>query len=217
MKKRVLLLAVSCKKGGLCPGGVDLDDPKSWIRIVKEDESESVQGVDIDFARPLDIIEFEGRHVPQGKQKENWVIDNFSCKKIDRIQESEIEKYYRLYGYHDFWGNYRSYLNEEEFKAIDDPTESILLVKDVRIYKNQNNKPKIDFLWTGKFQYPIRGVSMTDQDFYSKINDGNEVYIEKAYIVISIPKDLSWEMPNTGEKRAYKFVSRIFGIKECFK
>lgn len=33
MKKRVLLLAVSCKTGGLCPGGVDLDNPKEWIRI----------------------------------------------------------------------------------------------------------------------------------------------------------------------------------------
>ena len=37
VKKRVLLLAVSCKKGGLCPGGIDLDNPSKWIRIVRDD------------------------------------------------------------------------------------------------------------------------------------------------------------------------------------
>ena len=61
MKKRVLLLAVSCKKGGLCPGGIDLDNPKNWIRLVRDDgQSGAVQGYEIDFAKPLDVIEFEG-------------------------------------------------------------------------------------------------------------------------------------------------------------
>ena len=56
MKKRVLLLAVSCKKGGLCPGGLDLDDPSKWIRIVRDDgQAGAVQGCDIDFAQPLDL------------------------------------------------------------------------------------------------------------------------------------------------------------------
>ena len=77
MKKRVLLLAVSCKTGGLCPGGIDLNNPNKWIRIVKDDgHSGAVQGHDIDFAQPLDVIEFNGRPMPQGKQRENWVIDN---------------------------------------------------------------------------------------------------------------------------------------------
>ena len=81
MKKKVLLLAVSCKTGGLCPGGIDLDNPKEWIRIVKDDgRSGAVQGIDIDFAKPLDVIEFDGSYRPQGKQKENWVINNNSCK-----------------------------------------------------------------------------------------------------------------------------------------
>lgn len=83
MKKRVFLLAVSCKKGGLCPGGIDLDNPKNWIRIVQDDgQAGAVQGYEIDFAEPLDIIEFDGHPMPQGVQKENWVIDNESCKKI---------------------------------------------------------------------------------------------------------------------------------------
>lgn len=79
MKKRVLLLAVSCKKGGLCPGGLDLDDPSKWIRIVRDDgQAGAVQGCDIDFAQPLDVITFDGRPMPQGKQLENWVVDNNS-------------------------------------------------------------------------------------------------------------------------------------------
>lgn len=77
MKKRVLLLAVSCKNGGLCPGGIDLDNPQKWIRIVADDGSAgAVQGVEIDFAEPLDVITFDGRPMPQGAQVENWVIDN---------------------------------------------------------------------------------------------------------------------------------------------
>lgn len=30
-------------------------------------------------------------------------------------------------------------------------------------------------------------------------------------IVISIPKFADWAHPDTGEKRAYKFVSKVFG------
>ena len=37
MEKKVLLLAVSCKTGGLCPGGLDMEDPSKWIRIVRDD------------------------------------------------------------------------------------------------------------------------------------------------------------------------------------
>ncbi len=219
MKKRVLLLAVSCREGGLCPGGVDLDNGSQWIRIVKDDgRGGSVQGVDIDFARPLDIIEFDGRPMPQGKQKENWVIDNHSCKNLGRAKlksgnstDKEILDYvYRRYSYHGYWGNYRSYLNEEEFEQVTEPSESILKVTNVRIYKNDYNRAKIDFDWEGA-QYRLLGVSMTDQDYYGKIDNGDIVF-DNAYIVISIPKKIDdWINPNTGQKQAYKFVSRIFG------
>ena len=61
-EKDVFLLAVSCKNGGLCPGGIDLDNPKEWIRIVRDDgQAGAVQGHEIDFAQPLDVIEFNGR------------------------------------------------------------------------------------------------------------------------------------------------------------
>ena len=85
MKKRVLLLAVSCKNGGLCPGGIDMDNPREWIRIVKDDGcAGAVQGHEIDFAKPLDVIEFDGRPMPQGKQREYWVIDNHSCRIVEQ-------------------------------------------------------------------------------------------------------------------------------------
>ena len=52
---------------------------------------------------------------------------------------------------------------------------------------------------------------MTDQDYYGKIDNGDIVF-DNAYIVISIPKKIDdWINPNTGQKQAYKFVSRIFG------
>ncbi len=220
MKKRVLLLAVSCKKGGLCPGGLDLDNPKKWIRIVKDDgQAGAVQGIDIDFAEPLDIIEFDGRPMPQGKQQENWVIDNSSCKNKGKeilkngngTEKELLDWAFQKYAYHGYWHNYRAFLNEEEFENITEPSESILKVSNVRIYKNDYNKAKIDFDWSGA-KYRLLGVSMTDQNFYDRI-DNAEVTFDNAYIIISIPKVIDdWANPDTGERRAYKFVSKIFGI-----
>lgn len=212
-KKKVLLLAVSCKKGGLCPGGLDLDDPRKWIRIVADDgKAGAVQGCEIDFANPLDVIEFEGRPMPQGKQQENWVIDNNSCKKIRSEKDSILDWAYQKYSYHGFWKNYKPYLTEEEFNNVDEPSESIMKVSNVKIYNNNFGKSKIDFDWTGA-RYRINGISMTDQDFYDKIRDGRVVNIEKAYIITAIPKYAEWE-GSDGISKAYKFVSRIFPIEK---
>jgi len=219
MRKKVLLLAVSCREGGLCPGGLDLDEPSKWIRIVKDDgQGGAVQGHEIDFAKPLDIIEFEGRPMPQGKQQENWVIDNNSCKNKGKGRlnngngtEKEILDWaYQKYAYKNFWGNYKAFLNEQEFEAVSAPSESIMKVSNVSIYKNERGSAKIDFDWAGA-KYRIKGVSMTDQDFYDRIREGN-VTFDNAYIVTSIPKYCDWTLPETGEKRAYKFVSRIYEI-----
>lgn len=219
MRKKVLLLAVSCKQGGLCPGGLDLDDPSNWIRIVKDDgQGGAVQGYEIDFARPLDIIEFDGRPMPQGKQQENWVIDNGSCKNKGRgrfkngngTDKEILDWAYKKYAYNGFWGNYRAYLNKQEFENINAPSESIMRVSNVRIYQNSWNKAKIDFDWSDAL-YRIKGVSMTDQDFYDIIIE-DEVIFDNAYIIASIPKECDWILPETGESRAYKFVSRIYEI-----
>lgn len=211
MKKRVLLLAVSCKDGGLCPGGIDLDNPKEWIRIVRDDGmSGAVQGYEIDFAKPLDIIEFDGRPVPQGKQKENWVIDNNSCRKVGTEPTKRIVQAYKEYGYHGFWDNGYSYLKEDEFNNLTQPSESILAVSDIRLYKNDYGRMKIDFKWNG-LRYPMKGVSLTDIDYYDKL-EGVEICYKCGIIVISIPKYADWVHPDTGEKRAYKFVSKVFGI-----
>lgn len=210
MKKRVLLLAVSCKTGGLCPGGVDLDNPKEWIRIVKDDGySGAVQGIDIDFAKPLDVIELDGAHKPQGKQKGNWVINNNSCKVIKHCSKKYVKAAYNEYGYHGFWNNYKAYLTEDEFDNVTQPSESLMKVTNVEIYKAEYGKAKIDFDWSGA-RYRIKWISMTDQDFYDQIVDG-PIEFGEAYIVISIPKEIDdWVDPVTGEKRAYKFVSKVF-------
>lgn len=211
MKKRVLLLAVSCKTGGLCPGGIDLDEPCRWIRIVRDDgHAGAVQGHEIDFAKPLDIIEFYGRPMPQGKQQENWVIDNNSCRKTESRTRQDLDWAYQKYAYKGFWGNYKAYLNEQEFAAVKEPSESIMKVSNLRIYRNNWDKAKIDFNWD-KALYKIIGISMTDQDFYDKICYG-DVTFDNAYIVTAIPKDIDWIHSTTGEKRAYKFVSKIHKI-----
>lgn len=209
MRKRVLLLAVSCKKGGLCPGGIDLDNPAEWIRIVRDDgQAGAVQGHEIDFAKPLDVIEFVGRPMPQGKQRENWVIDNCSCRKIATESMQRLVRAFDEYGYHGFWNNLLPFLSEEEFDNVTQPSESLLFVSDVRIYENDYGKAKIDFTWE---KFSVRGISMTDQDFYDKI-DAGEICYKSAIIVISIPAYSDWTHPDTGERRAYKFVSKVFVV-----
>ena len=218
MKKKVLLLAVSCKNGGLCPGGIDLNNPKKWIRIVADDgKAGAVQGIDIDFAEPLDVITFNGHPVPQGKQQENWAIDNFSCRNLGkgklngRSDTTAILNWaYKNYGYHGFWDNSKPYLNEDEFDAIEAPSETILKVSDVHIYNNDFGKSKIDFKWS-RLKYKICGISMTDQDYYERLNNGHTITFGNAYIVISIPKEADFVSMN-GERRAYKFVSRVYEI-----
>jgi len=212
MRKKVLLLAVSCKTGGLCPGGLDLDNPSKWIRIVRDDgHAGAVQGHEINFANPLDTIEFDGRPMPQGRQQENWVIDNNSCRKTGSRTQEVLDWAYEQYSYKGFWGNYRGYLNEQEFAAGTEPSESIMRVTNVRIYKNEWDKAKIDFDWE-RARFRITGISMTDQDFYDRIRDG-DVTFDNAYILTSIPKEIDdWVNPSTGEKQAYKFVSKIYRI-----
>ena len=209
MRKKVLLLAVSCKTGGLCPGGIDLDNPSKWIRIVKDDgKAGAVQGLEIDFAKPLDIIEFDGRPMPQGKQLENWVINNASCRKTGSENSGVLERVYQQYEYKGFWGNFKSYLNEGEFNSVAVASESILKVKNIDIYKNEYNKWKIDFEWDGA-RYPIKRVSLTDPDYYGA---NQTIHIENAYIVTSIPKEPDWINPTTNERQAYKFVSKIYKL-----
>lgn len=213
IRKRVLLLAVSCKNGGLCPGGIDLDNPDKWIRIVRDDGvAGAVQGHDIDFAKPLDVIEFDGRPMPQGKQKENWVIDGHSCRKIRSEPISRIIQAYNEYGYKGFWNNTKAYLNEEEFASLSEPSESIMIVSDVRLYYNEYRKAKIDFSIRG-LRYPILGVSLTDPDFYDKL-ELTDIHYKYAVIIVSIPKEADWCYPQTGEKRGYKFVSKVFGFDD---
>ena len=209
--KRVLLLAVSCKKGGLCPGGVDLDNPSQWIRIVRDDGyAGSVQSFEIDYAQPLDVIEFTGHPVPRGVQKENWAIDFNSCRKVQTYPESIMKSVYEKYGYHGFWKNSRAYLDEYEMDVVDQesiPSESLLHVRNVFIYKNPSGKAKLDFDW-GRLK--LKGISMTDPDYYDPLNAGNEVRISEAIIVISIPYAADFTFPGCSSGRGYKFVSKIF-------
>lgn len=209
-KKRVLLLAVSCKNGGLCPGGIDLDNPSEWIRIVRDDgQAGSVQYIEIAMAKPLDTIEFEGKPVPLGKQKENWAIVNNSCRRVSGPPSDVaqvLKECYDNYGYSRFWGSPKPYLTEEELDAVDCPSESILEVSNVRIFRNNNGKVKIDFSLKG---YRVTGISITDQEYFNLESDEHH---DKAYLIVAIPRECNFLLPSEQAPRAYKFVSKVYPI-----
>ena len=195
--------------------GLDLDEPSKWIRIVKDDGQGGVQGHEIDFAKPLDIIEFKADQCHKVSNKRTGlsiiVLAKNKGKDAWTIETNREGAWLGIQKYaYKILGNYKAFLNEQEFEALVVPSESIMKISNVRIYKNDWDRAKIDFDWF-RAKYRINGLSMTDQDFYSRINEG-EVYYDNAYIVISIPKYCDWTHPETGEKRAYKFVSRIYEI-----
>lgn len=222
MLKRVILLAVSCKTGGLCPGGIDVDNLGNWIRLVADDgKAGSLQGFEIDMANPLDLIEFDGRPAPLGKQVENWVIDNNSCKCLRKavlqdvcpgaVQSNDrllLEHLYQNYSYHGFWGNAREFLDKFEFNNINYPTESIIKAQDIKFYFN-GRRWKIDFTWDA-FKARCTNIPLTDSDVYSSCSSQNAYFYKNAYLVVSIPNSVSPEFQN----RAYKFVSKIYGFND---
>lgn len=234
MKKRVLLLAVSCKTGGLCPGGIDLGDKRKWVRIVKDDGAAgSVQGIDINLAHPLDVINFEGKHIPLGRQRENWAIlsspnpgKGNTCICEGRVWEEKgwsprklLDWVYSNYAYHEFLGDNLPYLSEACFNSLpeDCPTESIILARNICIHPSSSgiykSKAKIDFEW-GSPEDPqvVSDCSMTDFDYYPALASGQKINIGEAYLVVAIPKEC-WENPNDlFPPRAYKFVSKIYDL-----
>lgn len=214
MKKRVLLLY--CNYYHNRPIGIDLDNPKECIRLVADDgDAGEVQVSDIDFARSLDVITFDGHPVPQGKEQENWTIDNHSCRCLGKWElngnsdaPTLLDWVYKNYGYHGFWNNTKPYLDKAEFEAMEGPSVSILKVSEVRIYNNDFNKSKIDFKWSG---HKICGISLSSLDYYEKLDNGHTITFDNAYIVISIPKEADFVSMN-GERRAYKFVRKVYEI-----
>ena len=52
---------------------------------------------------------------------------------------------------------------------------------------------------------------MAGRDYFEELNNGHTITFDNAYIVISIPKEADFVSMN-GERRAYKFVSRVYEI-----
>ena len=71
---------------------------------------------------------------------------------------------------------------------------------------------KLRLILKGRFTISYKMIAMTDQEYYPRINNGETINIDKALIVISIPKECDYIVPQTGERKAFKFVSKIFPL-----
>jgi hypothetical protein len=63
----------------------------------------------------------------QGKQQENWVILIIPAPKLE-VKPKMIWVGISTNTLQRFWGNYKAYLNEQEFAAVNVPSESIMKV-----------------------------------------------------------------------------------------
>ena len=201
----VLILTKSSKHDNYCVAGVDVKT-REWVRLVStcDERDGAVSRYEMTDRNgyeivPLDVVRVVvNRKCPIGCQSENYELSyGYKWQLIDRISFYDAMQYISLYRSKFIFGNSYMYISHEK---IEEQKKSLLIaeVKDLRIFKNEQRKQKCVFKYGG---YTYNTVSMTDPEYYRY----EDCYIEKAYIVVSLPH-------NDYNGKHYKFVAKIFPI-----
>ena len=207
MTKDVVVLTKSAKHGKYCVAGIEIKTGK-WIRLVSSDDDTDGALSNYDMrllnggvCEPLDLVRVEiEKTVPEKCQTENHlVVYGKKWVKIDELTIEEVVKIHSPTNRSYIFGNNLPYIN-----GIDYMTYSLVLaeVKNLKMYYNELESRKINFEYNSKKYF---GISLTDPDYY----DSQEHEFEKAYIVVSIPK-------NDYNGKYYKFVAKVFPIREVY-
>lgn len=217
MEKEILILTKSCKNGGYCVAGIDLETKKS-VRLVSDDQG--TQGaLSKDDLRYIDgecqifdkikvtII----REEPLLHQSENLLVDTSKClKKLESVGIKDVlnvlENCKDMFPY--IFKDTCPYLSENQVSNVNHSLE-IVRVKNLKLYiktYNYDNKEKIktkaNFEYNGE-QY--NEISVTDSDYYN-ITDYNS-NINEAILIVSLPNK-----PIGNDKYYYKFIAKIIRL-----
>lgn len=201
----VLILTKSSKHDKYCVAGVDVKT-REWVRLVStNDECDGAvskfemtdkNGYEI---VPLDVVRvMVNRKCPIGCQTENYELCyGYKWQLIGRMSFNDVMQYIYPSDSKFIFGNSYMYISHER---IEEQKNSLLIaeVKDLRIFENERRKQKCDFKYGG---YTYNTVSMTDPEYYHY----EDCYIEKAYIVVSLPH-------SDYNGKHYKFVAKIFPV-----
>ena len=212
MYKEIVILTKSKKYGKYCVAGIDLKTNK-WIRLVKNDNEHDGALGDIDMicddytiADVQDVVKVPiAKEIPNGCQTENNLIDRGKWQKLGKMSLKKIvfntipidEPYV-------FCDN-QCCLDANSIQNIDYSLQ-IAKAENLKIYykvkEDGSIKVKADFL-NNSNTYSM--ISVTDTKICKKIETQKEIFINKAYIIVSLPK-------NAYEGFYYKFIAQIFPV-----
>ena len=201
--KDIVILTKSAKNGGYCVAGIDIKT-KKWVRLVKETEpiydEDMVYHVNKKrcYFKPLDVVRVPFKFpCPNGCQTENEAIDiscpwefQYTWTLEDVLKIHPAEKYPNIFG------NYSCALDASEKNRM---LYSLMLIRayGLEFYTSTTGKTKLNFQYNGR---KYLNMSVTDRDYF-----GCENHYNLAYLVVSIPNDISPKY-----SRYYKFIAKVF-------
>ncbi|MCL1820947.1 MAG: hypothetical protein FWG36_09885 [Oscillospiraceae bacterium] len=195
---KIVILAKSNKRRnngnyGKCVAGLNADG--DWIRLVSNESGDSLADKDCRHFECLDVIDVDATEAPLEYQPENMILEHLNRK----IGQLPIERIIEKFGTSDdkyCFINSNHLLSEREMKRTDNSLK-LFDVKNLHIYKNDNNSYKADFEYKG---IHYNNFSMTAPCHFK------EYTYDNAYIVVSIPPR------DGGYSGYYKFVAAIYPI-----
>jgi len=209
MKKEVVILAKSTKRGGYCVGGIDVNNGK-WVRLTSSEQwshgaltDKHMTCEDGSVCNVLDCVRVDvERETPILHQPENVLIDEKKIfKKLGTWSLQDVLRIHPAEPLTTVYGNTAPFLEEEDMKKVD---RSLILIQTpwLRIFQRSTDpeKPrtKANFCYKGDW---YNAVSVTDPEFYQV---ADQTTLEPAYLVVSLP-DVPFE-----NGRYYKFIAKIF-------
>ena len=194
VKKTIVCLANSFRKGGSCVAGVEWIDGKfgEWIRPISHREDHAISDSEKTYTDGtklalLDLVEIEfDRPYPSGHQTENWLIkEGVKWKKIGVLGTDDLDDLIerpekKLWASLESTKNGRNDVEGKLF--LKSTTNSLCLVRPetakVSVCENQYSPDRkniwVEFSWAGK-NYKLK---LTDPDSFRDFEEGGRSLYE---------------------------------------
>lgn len=218
MRKNIILLTKSRKKGGYCTAGIDLENGE-WIRIVSDGEGcisnemldRHLKYNDGSIAQILDIIEIEcNEYKPNYYQPENYVFD--SSTNIHKIGNGSMNKVLKIHPFENksfIFYNIDYSVHYADINLIE-PWDrySLILIKatnpqiEVKTWENGSKSTVLNFRYNSRY-YKYFRITDGSEEEYKRRPDGVYTLSGDYAFVISLG-DLY------RDDKHYKLVSKIF-------
>jgi len=200
MKLNLTVLAKSDKHNGYCVAA--LDQRGRILRLVRDAEGHALTEDQCRFKK-LDHIIADVEPAPLKHQKENHVLTELVESKKSSTSINDLGRFLQRPPL--IFGNTMPWLSEEDM-GKQKSTFLFVEVDDLRIYLNDEEKYKADFLYNGQ---AYEGFSITDPAFKTK-----EQKSAKAAILVSLPNA---PYNRYGHELYYKFICAVYPIKNSKK